>query len=79
MSLTVPLVSMYLRELGAIRQDENLMHLAIATNPHLEGKKQKDLWTALQRKPARPKSQRTVKDYRAEKAKLEERLRGKRV
>ena len=79
LSLTVPLVSMYLRELGAIRQDENLMSLAIATNPQLEGKKQKDLWNSLQRKPARPKSQRSVKDYEAEKAKLEERLRGKRV
>ena len=80
LSLTVPLVSMYLRELGAIRQDENLMRLAIATNPHIEGKKQKDLWNSLQKKPARPKPQRSIGDYEAEKEKLSEYLgRTKRV
>ena len=68
---------MYLRELGAIRQDENLMTLAIVTNPHIEGKKQGDLWRSLQRKPARSKPRKTI-DYEMEKAKLEDKLRGKR-
>lgn len=76
MSLTVPLVSMYLRELGAIRQDENVMRLAIATNPHLEGKKQGDLWRELQRKPARPRPRKTV-DYEAGKKIALEIARGK--
>lgn len=76
LSLTLPQCQMFMRELGAIKQDEHLMLLAIVTNPHIDPKKQGDLWKRLQRPRAKPPQS---IDYEAERKKLEEHIRRKRV
>ena len=50
MSLTVPLFRMYAEQAENIKRDDLRMHLAIATNPHIEGKKQGHLWDMLKLK-----------------------------
>lgn len=77
MSLTVPLVTMYLRELGAIEKDRNLVLLRIVNNPYTEKSAQERLFNDLKTRD-RPKPRKTI-DYKAEKKKIEERVRGKRV
>ena len=47
MQLTVSQFHCYAEQIASIRKAEATMALAIATNPHLEAKHQRRLWTQL--------------------------------
>ena len=68
MALTFPVFLIYLGELQDIRRDENLMRLAIATNPHAKEENQRTLWRHLEKKQV-PKKRRPFSRERERQAK----------
>ena len=68
MDLAFPVFLLYLGELGDIKRDENLMRLAIATNPHTKEEDQKRLWRHLEKKHI-PKKIKPLNPSRAREAK----------
>ena len=77
MSLTVPLFRMYAEQAGNIKQDNLLMDLAIATNPHIKAEKQGGLWDKLKRRP-KGGTRREMSDEKKQEARaVLDRVRGK--
>jgi hypothetical protein len=68
MDLSFPVFLLYLKELAEIKSDENLMRLAISTNPHAKEEDQKRLWRQLEKKPA-PQKRKPFSKKRAREAK----------
>lgn len=77
MSLTVPLFRMYAEQAGNIKQDDLLMLLAIATNPHIKSEKQGRLWDMLKRRPKEKPRKEMSEEMKQEARAVLERMKGK--